>query len=104
MTNPLIGAPLLRITYQQAKQIRMLAQNPPMLARYIKGVLISADDVRTLRAVAARNIIIKLECPGQRTYQGRVQQLLRRLVPIPATQFWFLPTTMTGPLRQSGSD
>lgn len=81
----------------------MLIRNPAMLERYIKGVLITADDVRTLRAVAARNIIIKLECPGHPTYQGRVQHLLKRLVPVPATEFWFLPTTMTGPLRQSGA-
>ena len=94
--------PLLRISYQRGKQVRVLAGHGPLPERYIKGVLISDADVQVLRALAARNIIVRLECPNQTTYHGRVPQILKRLVPIPLSGFWYLPTTSTGPLRESG--
>ena len=103
MTPPLIGEPLLRMTYKRARQVKVLAGTEALLARYIKGVLIAAENVQVLPALAARNIIVRLECPGQPTYQGRVQAILKRLVPVPAAGFWDLPVTMTGPLRESGS-
>ena len=103
MTTPLIGEPLVKMSYKRARQVKVLAGNEALLARFIKGVLISAENVQVLRALAARNIIVRLECPGQPTYQGRVQAIVKRLVPVPAAEFWYLPVTMTGPLRESGS-
>ena len=73
-----------------------------MPERYLKGVLIAVSDVNTLRLLSKRNVLIRLECPGHPSYQARVQQLLKRLVPLPASDYWYLPVTKTGPLRQSG--
>jgi hypothetical protein len=101
MTSPLIGTPLIRITYLRANEVRGIVSTLPGLERYNDGVFIHDADVRTLRLVADRNFIVKLVCPGQRTYQGRVKAMLKRLIRVPATQLWYLPTTMTGPLRQS---
>jgi hypothetical protein len=95
-------APLLRISYQRGKQVRVLAGHGPLPERYIKGILISSSDVQVLRALAARDIIVRLECPKQPTYHGRIPQILKRLVPIPLSEYWYLPTTSTGPLRESG--
>ncbi len=98
----MLDVPLLRITYQRAKHVRMPVTNSPLPERYIKGVLVTDADVRLLRSLAARNILVRLECTGQPTYHGRVQKMLQRLVPVPLSGYWFLPTTSTGPLRESG--
>ena len=96
MTGSVSDAPAIRITYRRAKFVKMAD-------RYVKGVLITAEDVRLLRLLSARNIIVRLECAGLPTYHARVQQLLKRMIPVPGTELWYVPTTVTGPLRQAGS-
>jgi hypothetical protein len=102
VASALTDIPMLRITYRRAKQVKILASNDAMLRRYVKGLLIAADDVQLLTALRARDIVVRLDCPGQPSYQARVQLLLKRLVPVPASEFWYLPITITGPLRESG--
>ena len=81
----------------------MLAANLALLERYVGGVLLSTDDVRTLHFVSDRNITVRLECSGSRSYHGHVQQMLRYLVRVPMTDYWYLPITSIEPARLSRS-
>ncbi len=85
--------PLVRVVYLQAN----VSEVAP--GRWAKEVILSGDDVRLLRLLAARNINIRLENPGQRTYHMRLHQLLKRLVPGPRRDTWCLHVSITGTLR-----
>jgi hypothetical protein len=99
-----VSDPLLRISYLQAKQVTWLAGNLALLERYAGGVLLSSDDVRTLHFVSDRNITVRLECSGYRAYHGHVQQMLRYLIRVPMTEYWYLPVTLIEPARMSRSE
>lgn len=97
MTRSVSESPTLRLTYRRARYVKMAD-------RYVKGVLISAEDVRVLRLLSARNLLVRLESPGLPTYHAHIHQLLKRVVPVPGTDMWYVPTTVTGPLRQAGPE
>ena len=86
----------MRITYRRASPVKIGE-------RYVKGVLISDEDVRLLRLLSSRDFSISLECLGQPTYHVRIRQLLKRIVPDRKARLWFVATTLTGPLRRSGA-
>jgi hypothetical protein len=62
-------------------------------------VSISEEDAATLRLLEARNIVVSFICDGHTVYEGRVQAVLKRLVYLPEHKYWFIPTTLTGPLK-----
>ena len=64
-------------------------------------MLIAADDVRLLRTLAERDFSVSLVCPGLPTYHAHVKALLKRVLPVPGEPLWYVPTTLTGPLRQA---
>jgi hypothetical protein len=63
------------------------------------GVLISTEDLKTLRLLAGRDISVALMCEGRLAYEGQVKGLLRRSVYLADRNLWYIPITPTGPLK-----
>jgi hypothetical protein len=88
--------PILQIACQAAAGVKVGN-------RVRQGVLIAASDITLLRRLSARDITIKLVSPGARPYHARIRALLSRAVPVPGEQYWYVPTTTTGPLKAPDS-
>ena len=88
----MIREPVLRISCRRANDI--LHGN-----RTRDGLLISSADVTTLRLLADRDVAVSLECDGVIIYQAQVKALLRRLAYLADWKVWYVPTTLTGPLK-----
>jgi hypothetical protein len=87
-----ITRPLIQITCRRAGNITQGQRTRP-------GVTISEEDVSTLRLLEARNIVVSFVCDGQTVYEARVQAVLKRLIYLPDRKQWFIPSTLTGPLK-----
>ena len=88
----MLNTPILQISCQPARAVKVGN-------RERQGVLIRGDDIRLLRRLAGRDITIRVVCPGMRPYQANVKALLKRAVQVPGQQVWYVPTTLTGPLK-----
>ena len=64
----------------------------------IQGLLISPEDLAFLRSMESSENIVSLVCPGRQTLHARVQPLLKRMVPVPYSEDWYISITATGPL------
>ena len=87
--------PLVRIIYKEAGWV----ETAP--GRYMKELHIADDDVKLVRVLVERNINIRLECPGRRTYHFRLRPLLKRLLPGPTKATWRVRVSGTGSLRMN---
>jgi hypothetical protein len=85
-------SPLLRINCRRASEVKLGN-------RTRAGVLISNEDVRTLRLLTERDISVTFVCDGRPIYEGQVRLVLRRIVHLADRQLWYVPTTSTGPLK-----
>jgi hypothetical protein len=84
--------PLLQIAYQAVAGARSKQRIQP-------GILIGSAEIYLLRRLAERNLVVILACPGQRPYHAQVRALLKHARQIPGTRFWFVSTTLNGPLQ-----
>ncbi len=84
--------PAMRINCRQSKMIKI---GNSLLA----GVLISAEDFRTLRLLAQRDLTVTFVCNGRPVYEGQVKALVERGIHLKDLEQWYLPTTATGPLK-----
>jgi hypothetical protein len=85
-------SPILRIECRVSKAVKFGTGTRP-------GILISADDFRMLHLLTERDLSVTFVCAGRPVYEGRVKELLQRGVPLVGHQEWYLPTTLTGPLK-----
>jgi hypothetical protein len=63
-------------------------------------LLISAKDVAFLRSLGESALVVSLECPGRTTLHARLAPLLKRIVPVPYSDDWYISMTATGPLYE----
>jgi hypothetical protein len=85
-------SPIMRISCRRANGIMFGKQKRT-------GVLISNEDLRTLRLLSGRDISVTFVCDGRYLYEGEVKSLLRRAVHLPDRKLWYIPATSTGPLK-----
>ena|SRR5687768_11782551 len=64
------------------------------------GVLISGDDVNILRLLSVRDVLVGLECEGTIIYQASARALLQATHYLADQQLWYVPATLTGPLKR----
>ena len=69
MTSP----PIFRINCRRASEVKLGN-------RTRNGVLITSEDLSTLRLLANRDLAVSLECDGVIIFQANVKALLRRTV------------------------
>ena len=88
MTSP----PIFRINCRRASEVKLGN-------RTRNGVLITSEDLSTLRLLANRDLAVSLECDGVIIFQANVKALLRRTIYLADRNLWYVPTTLTGPLK-----
>jgi hypothetical protein len=66
--------------------------------RVVQGLLISPEDRAYLLSLDNSQITVGLACPGRRTAYARIESLIRRMVPVPYSDDWYVSVTATGPL------
>lgn len=84
-------APFIQIHCQPAPDVQVGG-------RTIQGLLISPEDATQLRSLEDGAAIISLACPGRTALHVRVAALLKRMVPAPFSDDWYISMTATGPL------
>jgi hypothetical protein len=84
--------PVIRIHCRRASDIKLGS-------RVRSGLLISSSDLNTLRLLADRDVAVSLECNGVIIFQAQVKQLLQRVTYLADRELWFVPSSLTGPLR-----
>lgn len=84
--------PIIRITCRRANEVKLGN-------RTRNGVLITGEDIKTLRLLSDRDFTVSFVCQGVTIYQAQVKALLRRTVYLADRQEWYVPTTHTGPLK-----
>ena len=65
------------------------------------GLLITTADINLLRVLSSRDITVCLVCPGHKSYTAPVRALLQRVRRVPTQDGWYIPTSLTGPLRET---
>lgn len=65
-----------------------------------QGLLVSDADVRLLRLLTKRALVVVLRCPGLPLYQADIAPLLSSLRLVAGQGVWFVSTSLSGPLRQ----
>ena len=77
------------------------AENVVVGTKTVEGLLISPEDAAFLRTLDGSTYIVQLECPGRRPLRARVQPILKRMVPVPYSDDWYISVTGTGTLYES---
>jgi hypothetical protein len=90
---------------QQGSFVQVVCRPAPDVQvgeKTVKGVLIAPEDVAFLRSLDDSVVIVSLECPGRKTLHARLQPLIKRMVPSPYSDDWYVSVTGTGPLYENG--
>ena len=86
---------LIRITYRKGRTATL---EP---GRFLRGLLLTQEDVHLLRLVSARDFTIELQCRGAPTFRVQIHALLERIVPTHDGAFWYFPLTRTAPITRA---
>ncbi len=68
--------------------------------RIVQGLLISPEDRAFLRSLGDSEVIVSLVCTGRITLHARGAPLIKRMVPVPYSEDWYISITATGPLYE----